>query len=75
MVSQIGAEGAAQSVSAAQGGGSNVAMGGSTTLDLSGGSADYDPGVLPCGIVECGAPSPGADPTARRTRLLWTRYR
>lgn len=61
-------------VSAAQGGGSNVAMGGSTTLDLTGGSEAYEPGVLPCGLVECEAAAPGSDPTERRTRVLWTRY-
>ncbi|MEN1957655.1 hypothetical protein [Luteimonas changyuni] len=61
-------------VSAAQGGGSDVSMGGSTTLDLSGGSEDYDPGGLPCRIVEC-AEDAGTDPEARRTQVLWTRYR
>lgn len=61
-------------VSAAQGGGSNVAMGGSTTLDLTGGSDAYEPGQLPCGLVDCEDTSPGSDPTARRTRVLWTRY-
>jgi hypothetical protein len=62
-------------VSGAQGGGSDVSMGGSTTLDLSGGSEAYDPGGLPCGIVECEATTPGTLPTARRTQVLWTRYR
>ena len=60
-------------ISAAQGGGSNVAMGGSTTLNLAGGSDDYDPGALPCGIVECAAEP--ASPVERRTSVLWTRYR
>ncbi len=61
-------------MSAAQGGGSNVAMGGSTTLNLSGGSEAYDPGALPCEIVECAA-EPSGPAGARRTSVLWTRYR
>lgn len=56
-------------VAAAQGAGDRVAMGGSTRLDLSGGGPAYDPGGLPCGIVECAPSSPGG------ARVLWTRYR
>jgi hypothetical protein len=57
------------------GGTQQVAMGGSTTLNLTGGSANYDPGVLPCGIVTCAPTTPSAPGTPRRTTVLWSRYR
>lgn len=52
-----------------------VVLSGSTTIDLTGGSKNYDPTVIPCmkgcegGVVE----TPGS--TENASSMLWTRYR
>lgn len=46
-------------------------MGGSTTMHLSEGSEEYNPGLMPCEVIGC--EDPPAAPAARAS-VLWTRY-
>ena len=53
---------------------SPMQLSGSTTLDLSGGSENYDPSVVPC-MKNCNPVTP--DPTEEvenKSSVLWTRY-
>ena len=51
---------------------SRASMGGSTTMHLSQGSKEYQPGLLPCELTSC---DPDAvAPTGARASVLWTRY-
>jgi len=54
---------------------SPVVLSGSTTIDLTGGSSNYDPTVIPC-MKDCDGGSvetPGS--TENASTVLWTRYR
>ena len=61
-------------LSAAQGGGGNVRLSGSTILRLQDGSEEYDPGLVPCEITGCGEPETPVTSGEQVATVLWTRY-